>query len=195
MSLATPDTHLHKRWTVPDYHRLAELGLLAPDERTELLAGYITLMAPKGTLHVTALHLLAQQLRECLPAATIRTQDPIQLDDRSEPEPDLAIARGNVLDYLECHPRPADLLLVVEVADTTLPQDCGLKAQLYAQAGLADYWVLDVQNRQLRVFRDPSASGYEQQLILAESQRIAPLAFADLELAIAALLPPNLPSN
>lgn len=89
-----------KRWTVQDYHRMSELGILDPNERTELIAGQITLMAAKGTPHVTSLHLLANALRDQLGStALIRTQDPIQLDDFSEPEPDLAIVKGTVLDY------------------------------------------------------------------------------------------------
>ena len=77
----------------------------------------------------------------------LSTQDPIQLDDFSEPEPDLAIIRGTILDYVDHHPRPDQVYLVVEVADSTLKKDCEVKDKVYAQAGIADYWVLDVKNR------------------------------------------------
>ncbi len=131
------EPHVLKRWTVQDYHRLSELGILDPDERTELLAGHITLMAAKGTPHVTALYLLANTLRDRLGSdPLIRTQDPIQLDAFSEPEPDLAIVRGTVLDDAAQHPQPADIYLVVEVADSTLKQDCEIKDKLYAQANI-----------------------------------------------------------
>jgi Uma2 family endonuclease len=100
--------------------------------------------------------------------ALVRTQDPIRLDNFSEPEPDLAVVRGTELDYADRHPRPEDLCLVVEVADSTLKQDCEIKDKLYAQAKIADYWVVDLKNRQLHVFRDPTPTGYTSHLILTE---------------------------
>lgn len=172
------DTPRPKTWTVPEYHRLSELGFLGSHDRTELMEGQIVLMAAKGTAHVTILQLLADLLREQLGrTALIRLQDPIQLDDRSEPEPDLVVARGTALDYRSQHPQPADLHLVVEVADSTLTYDCGPKARLYAQAGIADYWVVDVQNQQLHIFRDPTPAGYSHHLILTQPQSAALLAF------------------
>ena len=187
----TPESTRLKRWSVQAYHRMSAIGILDPDERTELLAGYITLMAPKGTPHVTALHLLAHQLRPKIgEAALIRTQDPIQLDDVSEPEPDLALVQGTILDYAEHHPRPEHVYLIVEVADSTLKQDCEIKDKLYAQASIADYWVLDLPNRQLHIFREPTPTGYTRHLILAEPNQAAPFAFPDCGLSLTAMLPP-----
>jgi Uma2 family endonuclease len=120
----------------------------------------------------------------------IRTQDPIQLDDFSEPEPDLVIVRGTVLDYAEQHPRPSDVYLVVEVADSTLKYDCETKDKLYAQAGIADYWVLDLKNRQLHIFRGLADTGYTSHLILAEPNNVSPLAFPSLTLSLTSILPP-----
>ena len=181
---------LLKRWTVQDYHRMGELGLLNSGERTELLSGQITLMAPKGTPHVTSLHLLANALRAQLgETALVRTQDPIQLDDFSEPEPDLVVAKGTVLDYAKQHPRPDQIYLVVEVADSTLKQDCEVKANLFAQAGIADYWVVDLKNRQLHVFREPISTGYTRHLILAEPNQVSLLAFPELILSLSTILP------
>lgn len=181
-----------KRWTVWDYHRMSELGLLDPKEHTELIAGQIALMAAKGTAHVTALRLLATALDVLLVELTVfvSTQDPIQLDDFSEPEPDLAIIQGKVLDYAERHPRPSNVALVVEVADSTLKQDCETKDKLYAQAGIADYWVLDIKNRQLHIFRDPTPTGYTRHLILSEPHQAIPLAFPNLSLSLTSILPP-----
>ncbi|MBP0016159.1 MAG: Uma2 family endonuclease [Cyanobacteria bacterium SBLK] len=182
---------LLKQWTVQDYHRMSELGILDAGERTELIAGQITLMAAKGTPHVTALHLLANAFRDRLGnTALVRTQDPIQLDDFSEPEPDLAIARGSVLDYAERHPTPDRLDLVVEVADSTLRQDCEIKDKLYARSGIIEYWIIDLKNRQLHRFRNPTPTGYTEHSILFESDEISPLAFPDIVLAIASILPP-----
>ncbi|MCS6812398.1 MAG: Uma2 family endonuclease [Cyanobacteria bacterium] len=191
-TLALEPTYL-KTWTVMEYHRLSEMGLLTETDRTELLAGQIILMAAKGTPHVTSLRLLVYELNTLLrdyPVVVI-TQDPIQLDDQSEPEPDLAVVRGTVLDYADRHPQPSDLYLVVEVADSTLKKDCDIKDKLYAQAGIADYWVLDVINRQLHIFRNPTPQGYTSHLILSEPNQIAPLAFPDALLTLTAILPPK----
>jgi Uma2 family endonuclease len=186
----TLEPGLLKRWTVQDYHRMGDLGLLNPGERTELLSGQITLMAPKGPPHVTSLHLLANALRAQLgETALVRTQDPIQLDDFSEPEPDLAVVKGTVLDYAKQHPRSDQVYLVVEVADSTLKQDCEVKDKLYAQAGIADYWVLDLRNRQLHIFREPISMGYTRHLILTEPHQVSPLAFPELILLLSAILP------
>ncbi|MDY6782976.1 MAG: Uma2 family endonuclease [Cyanobacteriota bacterium] len=190
--IATPELSSLKRWTVKDYHRMSELGLLDPNERTELISGQILLMSPKGTPHVTALRLLATTFDALLEQrdAFVSTQDPIQLDDFSEPEPDLAIVKGSILDYANRHPRPDDLYLVVEVADSTLKQDCEIKDKLYARAGIVEYWVLDINNRQLHIFRNPTPTGYTHHLILAEPNQAAPLAFPNFTLSISSILPP-----
>lgn len=187
-----PELSTLKRWSVKDYQRLGELGLLSAEERTELIDGHITVMAAKGTPHVTALHLLANALREQLGrSALVRTQDPIYLDEFSEPEPDLAIVQGAVLDYVEQHPRPEQIYLVAEVADSTLKQDRDVKDKIYARAGIPEYWVLDLKHRQLHLFRDPATDGYRYCLTLLEPNQAAPLAFPDLQLPLSSILPPR----
>jgi Uma2 family endonuclease len=185
-----------KRLTVEDYHRMSDLGILDPGERTELITGQIVLMVAKGTPHVTSLHLLANELRDQLEnKALVRTQDPIQLDDYSEPEPDLVVAQGSIPNYADHHPRPCEIDLVVEVADSTLKQDCEIKDKLYAQAGIADYWVIDLKNRQLHIFRSPIPTGYTSHLILTEPSQISPLAFPDVTLSLTTIFPPIADSN
>ncbi len=126
----------------------------------------------------------------CSPSDLIRTQDPIQLDNFSEPEPDLAIVKGTVLDYTEHHPYPEDIYLVVEVADSTLKQDCEVKDKFYAHAGIMEYWVVDLKNRQLNIFRNPTATGYTDRLILSEPNRYSPLAFPNISIDLTSILPP-----
>lgn len=190
--IAIPELTLLKRWTVADYHRMSELGILAADERTELLAGQITLMAAKGSAHVTSLQLLADAFRDRLgSAALVRTQDPVHLDDFSEPEPDLALVAGSVWDYSDRHPRSDRVYLLVEVADSTLKQDCELKDKLYARAGIVEYWVLDLPNRQFHLFRDPTPAGYARHLVLSEPNSVSPLAFPKIAIALSAILPPR----
>jgi Uma2 family endonuclease len=188
-----PEALALKRWTVEDYHRISSLGILPSDERTELLAGHITLMAAKGTSHVLVTRLLSQALDKLLAEhpCFVSAQDPIQLDDFSEPEPDLAIVEGSILDYVDHHPRPDQTFLVIEVADSTLKQDCEIKDKLYALAGIADYWVVDISNRHLHIFREPTSTGYGSHLILKEPHQVSPLAFPELVLNLTSILPPE----
>jgi Uma2 family endonuclease len=188
---STPEPSSLKRWTTQDYHRMSELGVLLPDEKTELIAGQIILKVAKGIAHVIALRLLVRRLQAQLNVpAHIRTQDPITLDDYSEPEPDLVIVRGEILDYADHHPRPEEILLVVEVADSTLQRDCEIKDKLYAQSNIEEYWVLDLPNRRLHMFRNPTATGYTSHLILMAPNQASCLALPNLSLAISDVLPP-----
>ena len=123
--LVSVDPSSIKHWTVEEYARMSELGFFQPSERTELIAGQILLMAAKGTPHVTSLHLCGNALEDLLKkTALIRRQDPIHLNNFSEPEPDLVIVQGTVLDYADHHPTPKEIYLVIEVADSTLKYDC-----------------------------------------------------------------------
>jgi Uma2 family endonuclease len=180
-----------KSWTTQEYHQMSELGLLTPDERTELIAGQILLMIAKGKPHVIALQLLTVRLQEQLIAAAhIRTQDPITLGDYSEPEPDLVIVQGGILDYADHHPQPEEILLVVEVADSTLQRDCEVKDKVYAQSSIAEYWVLDLPNRRLHIFREPTLTGYASHLILSAPNQVSCLAFPEVHLSLSEVLPP-----
>lgn len=171
---------------------MSESGILEPDERTELILGQIILMVAKGTPHVISLQLLANQLRNQIKGqGLVRTQDPIVLDNFSEPEPDLVLVKGEILDYVDQHPRPSDVLLLVEIADSTLKYDTDTKDKVYAQASIQEYWVIALKNRQIHVFREPTAMGYTQHLILSEPNAIAPLSFPEIMLSLTDLLPPN----
>jgi Uma2 family endonuclease len=182
-----------KYWTVQEYYQMSDLGILDPSQRTELIAGQIVLMTAKGTPHVLTLRLLATAIENALgdrSAVFISTQDPIRLDNFSEPEPDLAIVKGSILDYTQAHPGAEDIYLVIEVADSTLKQDCEVKDKLYARSSIAEYWVIDIKNRQVRIFRDPTPTGYSSQLILTETHSVSPLAFPESSFSIASILPP-----
>jgi Uma2 family endonuclease len=181
-----------KYWTVQEYHQMSDLGILDPNQRTELIAGQIVLMTAKGTPHVLTVRLLATVLENLLTEQSVfvSTQDPIRLDNFSEPEPDLAIVKGTILNYAEQHPVPENIYLVIEVADSTLKQDCQVKDKLYARSSIAEYWVIDIKNRQVHIFRDPTSTGYTSQLILTETHSISPLAFPEIVLSIASILPP-----
>lgn len=179
-------------WTVDEYYRMAEVGILQPDERVELIAGKIyQKMSPQGRPHYTTITRTERILRQSLGAkALLRIQAPVHLNDYSEPEPDIAVVYPDPMDYIEHHPYPQDILLLIEVADTTLKRDCQLKAKEYANAEIKDYWVLDVNNRQLYLFREPTGEGYFSQIILSENEEVSPLEFPELKLVVRDMLPP-----
>ena len=177
--------------TVHEYDRMTEIGIFDEDERVELLAGQIVKMAAKGTAHGAAIArtkiLLDNRLREQI---FVRLQDPVRMNNYSQPEPDISVVIPDPLYYEDHHPTPSEVYLIVEVADTTLRTDCGIKAKIYAESGITDYWVLDVNNRQLHVFREPSQDGYLSQIILADDGSISPLQFPGISFAVRDMLRP-----
>jgi len=142
-----------RRWTRAEYDRLVHLGVFH-GEPVELIGGRLVVAERQGSYHASTIGLVGDALRSVLPSGwLVRTQMPVALDDESEPEPDLAVVSGAWADYREEHPhRPA---LVVEVADTSLVFDRGEKAALYARGGVKDYWIVNLLDRTLEVFRDP----------------------------------------
>ncbi|MBD2500076.1 Uma2 family endonuclease [Anabaena azotica] len=178
-------------WTVEEYHRMAEAGIFGADERVELLEGKIIWMIAKGTAHRSAVSRTDRLLQNSLKnVALICVQDPVKLNERSEPEPDISVVKVDPLDYADHHPTPSEVYLIIEVADSSLKLDCETKAQAYSQAGIKDYWVLDVVNRQLHVFREPTPEGYKVKVVLAEDETITPLEFPDLQIVVLEMLPP-----
>jgi len=155
--IAPPSRHLI---SVDAFHRMGETGILRPAERVELIDGEIIDMSPIGAMHAAIVDLLARHFgRRAGESIFIRCQNPLRLDDVSEPEPDIAILRPRADFYTTGHPGPADVLLVVEVADTSLAYDLGVKVPLYARHGIPEVWVIDATTRRTRVFREPVGSG------------------------------------
>ena len=154
---APPSRHLI---SADAYHRMGETGILGPADRVELIDGEIFDMSPIGVLHAAIVDALLRHLsRSVAESAVIRCQNPLRLDEFSEPEPDVAILRPRADCYTTAHPGPADVLLVIEVADTSLAYDLATKVPLYARHGIPEVWVIDAATRQTRVFRQPVGSG------------------------------------
>ena len=152
--IATP-----KRFTIDEYHRLIEIGFLTEGDRIELIRGELIQKTAKGTQHTFCTTRLCRQLDRLLgDRAVIRGQDPITLSNQSEPEPDVVIARGTDEDYLAHHPYPEDILLVVEISDSTLAYDQTTKLGLYAEAGISNYWVVNLNAYQLERYCQPYQS-------------------------------------
>jgi len=174
---------------------MAEAGIFAPGERVELIEGEIIAMTPQKGPHATAVSLVYESLRSAFKAGFyVRQQLPLTLDPASEPEPDVAVVRGNPRDYVQDHPPTA--LLVIEVADATLEFDRGRKAGLYARAGIPDYWIVNLPDRVLEVYRDPgpladgpAEHGYRSIRRIGPPDSVAPLASPAAHVRVADLLP------
>jgi Uma2 family endonuclease len=149
------------RLTVDEYYRMAEVGLLPPDARVELIEGEIIDMAPIGSRHARTVDYLAKRLILAVgEAATVRIQGPIGLSRHSEPQPDLALLRPRADEYRDRHPLAADVLLLIEVSDATLRFDREVKAGLYAKHRVPELWIVDLNNERLHVFRNPVQDAY-----------------------------------
>jgi Uma2 family endonuclease len=177
-------------WTVGEYRRMTETGILEPDERVELIDGQIISMSAKNPPHAATNLCAADYLRNLLLGlALIRIQDPVTLSINSEPEPDIAVVQIDPRLYQDFHPAPANIFLLIEIADTTLETDRKRKAPAYAKAGIADYWILDVYTRQVYVFREPGEENYQQETVFNEDDVLSMLAFPEIEVQISQLFP------
>ena len=187
----TMATLARRRFSVDEYDRMIAAGILQEDEHVELLGGAIVCMAPIGIPHANVVSFLLNWFARRLPEAFhVRVQDPIRIPPKAEPEPDLVIVRGPIGTYARAHPGPADVLLAIEVADTSLAHDRDVKGPLYAAAGIPDYWLLDLVGEQMLVHREPKRGSYTKVETLRCSDTLAPLAFPDLVLPLAELLGP-----
>jgi Uma2 family endonuclease len=149
------------RFTVDEYHRLGEVGILGEDDRVELLEGQLVDMSPIGPRHALAVDALNEALSAAVAGrAGVRVQNPIALDSGSEPQPDVVLVRRPWRGYPAEHPGPADILLLVEVADSSREVDLGAKLELYARAGIPEFWIVDLTTDGVLVCRNPSGDKY-----------------------------------
>jgi Uma2 family endonuclease len=181
-----------RRFTVEEYHLMAETGILGPDERVELVRGVIREMSPKNWAHVMVSKSLYDRLRDGLRGrASVYFEAPLTADQiDSEPEPDVLVC-SNPEEWAYRSPRTSPLL-AIEVSDSSLEYDLGEKAALYAEAGVPEYWVVNLVERLLVVFREPENGSYQVRLALDETSRVAPKAWPELALEVRAFLPPAL---
>jgi Uma2 family endonuclease len=175
MSVAMEDWPRRHRITVEEYHRMAEVGLLAPDARVELIDGEIIDMPPIGSRHAGTVRHLDELLHGVLAGrATISCQTPLQLGDLSEPQPDFTLLVRREDFYKQRNPNASDTLLAIEVSDTTLRYDLNTKMSLYARHGVPELWVVDVENKQLHVFRNPAGATYGE-FITTDERGVMPI--------------------
>lgn len=172
-------------FNVGEYYRMAEAGILTEDDRVELIEGEIVEMSPVGSRHAGCVRRLNALLSRLVgQVAIVGVQDPIRLDDYSEPEPDITLLRLREDFYSHEHPRPSDVLLVVEVAETSDYYDREVKVPLYAGAGVAEVWLVALPTNTVRQFAQPVNGQYQYQQHLKRGQTIQSIAVPELSLAI-----------
>ena len=179
----------HYRFTRAEYHRMVEAGILDEDSPVELIEGEILEMSPIGRRHKAAVDRLNRIFDRAVgDAAIVRVQSSVVLGDRSEPEPDLALLRWRDDFYADTDETPEDVLLIVEVADSSEVYDRQTKASLYARYGIPEFWVVSVNRDQIFVHRDPTPGGYATVRIARRGESISPLALPELDVAVDAIV-------
>ena len=182
--MAVVDIHRH-RFTVDEFAHMGEAGILAPEDRVELIDGEIREMSPIGPPHAGIVDRLAELLINRLTGkANVRIQNPVRLGRYTEPQPDLVVARRRMDYYTGGHPEVGDVLLVIEVADSSLLYDQVEKAPRYAEAGIPEAWLVDVSGETVSVYTGPSSDGYTEERLLQRGDEIASIAVAGLRLPV-----------
>ena len=177
------------RFSVKEYYRMAETGVLRPDARVELLDGEIIDMSPIGPFHggvvarLTRLFTLFSKNRWLL-----SPQNPLRLNDYSEPEPDGMLLKPSPDDYTSRHPQPEDVFLLVEVSDSSLAIDVEKKLPLYGREGVAEVWIVNLEEAVVEIHREPHFNGYASKTVLRAGDQARPLAFPDAVVDVAELL-------
>lgn len=173
-------------FTVDEYYEMARVGILKPNERVELLDGEIVPMNPIGAPHAWCVKRLIGVFAPLIGRIRLSIQDPLRLDGRGEPEPDLVVIRPDAPE--DRHPGPSDALLVIEVSDSSIRVDRGRKRRMYARAGIPDYWIVDLNADRLEVYRDPAGARYRSVTVLGHDEAVSPLFAPDLLITVSTIL-------
>ena len=182
------DACIHK-YTVEEYHVMGEADILGPDDRVELIDGEIVLMPPIGSSHQEDVDTITEMfVTRFSTMARVRVQGPIRLRDSGEPEPDVMLLRRREGSYRSRHPEPADVLLVVEVSDTTIRSDRRVKLPYYANNGILEAWLFDINGDAIEVHRDPTPEGYREITRYRRGETLSPLAFPHVTLSVDEML-------
>jgi len=174
-----------KKFTVPEYHRMGEFGILNDWKRFELIKGDIFCMTPIGSRHASHVGRLTQLFTAKFRGdALVWVQNPVQLDDSSEPEPDIALLLPRKDFYVTRHPKPKDVFLIVEVADTTIRYDRKVKLPLYGKSGVREFWLVDLNAQCLEVYTHPSEHGYKKLGKFFQTDIVVSQASPEIEIAV-----------
>lgn len=188
--MQVPTIQVQRRlFTVQEYEQMIRAGVFGEDDRLELIEGEVIAMSPIGPGHAAHVKRLAELFYECVREhVIISVQDPVRLGEHSEPQPDLALLHRRADYYAAAHPRPEDVLLIVEVADTSVEFDQTVKLRLYAQAGIPEVWILNLPGVNLEVYRGPTASGYKEKRTLGAGDILSPFALPGVTLPVSEIL-------
>jgi len=183
---------VRRRFTVEEYHRMTRMGILTEEDRVELIAGEIIQMPPIGPCHAACVAQLTRRLIQVLgDRAVLWPQNPVRLPRDTEPHPDVVLLRPRPDTYFRYPARPEDVLLLIEVAGVSYRYDRCVKLPLYARAGVPEVWIIDLTNDVVEVHRQPAARGYGSVHTVDRGGTLTPLAFDDVTLAAADILPPR----
>ena len=187
IAMSTPlRTH---NFTVDEYHRMAEAGVFHEDDRVELIDGQVVEMTPIGPRHAVCVDRLNGWLSRLVgDSAIVRVQSPVVLGQRAEPEPDVTLLRPPFERYQEVHPGPAEIMLVIEVADASVEYDHSVKIPLYARAGVPEAWLVNLPADRIEVYRDPAGGSYADVTSVSPSETLTPLLLPDARLSAANVL-------
>ena len=178
-------TPTRMRITIDRYQKMVASGVLTPSDRVELIEGEILDMAPIGTRHASVTRRLHKQLVLAVgDNAVVGAANPVDLGDASEPEPDLLVLRPQADDYVRAHPQARDVLLLVEVSDSSLAFDQGAKRALYAKFGVSEYWVVDVNNRRIFAYAGPVQGAFQRTREYVLGDTISPQAFPNVKIIV-----------
>jgi Uma2 family endonuclease len=176
-------------FTVAEFERMGEAGVFTKDARLELIEGEIIEMSPIGSRHAACVSFLNRFLNRTVgDIALVSVQNPVRLNDFSEPEPDIALLRLRDDFYRDAHPTPADVLLIIKVADTTLAYDRQVKAPLYAKAGVAEVWIINLTEEQIEVYADPAGGTYQTAINFRRGEEARSHTIANLAVSVADVL-------
>lgn len=175
-------------FTVDEYERMAQAGILHEDDRVELIEGEVVQMTAIGARHAAAVARILALFAGLRARAVLWPQNPLRLSQRSAPQPDVVLLKPRKDFYAGGHPGPADVLLLVEVMDVSASYDRGVKLPLYARHGIPEVWLVDLEQERVEVYREPRAEGYSSATVLRRGERLASAAFPDLALAVEDLL-------
>ena len=186
--MAVEAAQARRLFTREEYHRMAEVGILKSTDRVELIRGEIVQMSPIGRRHAAFVNNLTRLLVIHLAdRAVVSVQNPLALSGDTEPQPDLAMLRRRVPPYKDVEPVTEDVLLLVEVAESSLASDRSTKLRLYAEAGISEYWLVDAVAERVEVYRGPAAGAYRETARVTAPATLSPQAFPDVAVPVAEL--------
>ena len=176
-------------FSIEEYHRMAEIGIIREDERVELIEGRILKMSPIGSKHTAYVKFLNRKLRDVEKVAIIGIQDPIILNDKTEPQPDISVVKFKVNAYIDSLPRPEDIFFIVEVAETSLEEDRKIKLPIYAASAIPEVWIFNLIDDIVEVYTEPinlanGVSGYQNRKDYKVGEILIPKAFPDLKIEV-----------